>query len=471
VLEKLINTDLDLKIKLTIKEIKNLYLSDNRPWVLGYSGGKDSTVILSLLVKALELIPLHQRNKKIFVISTNTLLEYPMLLNHVNKNHELLKKYSQKNKLPINFNHLQPKANSTFWVNIIGRGYPAPTRTFRWCSDRLKIKPGNEFILEQVNRFGEVILLLGLRKQESTSRAQAMNNKKIRIENSILSKHHQFSQAFVYAPIRDFSITDVWDYLLNYPNPWNYDNKKLLNLYSSKNSDEGEFISSLEQEAAGGTRFGCWSCTLIKEDKCMLTLLDKGETWLKELKKFRDDLYQTTLPENKSKYRDFIGRNGRVRFINKDKTKISRGPYLFNFRKHLLTRLLTIQKNIEEKYNMNFILIHPFELNEIRYLWMKEEGDWEDSVAKIYKSVYNKTIDFEIDDYGAFSKSDRELLAKICKEEQVPTNLVVNLIDVERQLQGMTKRASFHSDLDKVLKREWRTETEYVNSMDKNENK
>ena len=38
-------------------EIRDVYLSDTRPWVIGYSGGKDSTVALQLIWYALSESP------------------------------------------------------------------------------------------------------------------------------------------------------------------------------------------------------------------------------------------------------------------------------------------------------------------------------------------------------------------------------------------------------------------------------
>jgi DNA sulfur modification protein DndC len=68
---------------------------------------------------------------------------------------------------------LTPEVTDSFWVNMIGRGYPAPHSKFRWCTERMKIKPADKFILSKVAKHGEVVLILGQRRAESATRAQA----------------------------------------------------------------------------------------------------------------------------------------------------------------------------------------------------------------------------------------------------------------------------------------------------------
>ncbi|BAZ06253.1 hypothetical protein NIES3974_29110 [Calothrix sp. NIES-3974] len=64
-------------IELLTQEIQELYLQDRIPWVIGYSGGKDSTAILQLVWNAIAQLPKQQRSKTIHVITTDTLVENP----------------------------------------------------------------------------------------------------------------------------------------------------------------------------------------------------------------------------------------------------------------------------------------------------------------------------------------------------------------------------------------------------------
>jgi len=38
-------------------EVREVYLSDNRPWILGFSGGKDSTCMVQLVWNAISDLP------------------------------------------------------------------------------------------------------------------------------------------------------------------------------------------------------------------------------------------------------------------------------------------------------------------------------------------------------------------------------------------------------------------------------
>ncbi len=159
--------------KLT-KEIQELYCLDEIPWIVGVSWGKDSSAILQLIWKAIAGVLPEKRTKTIHVITTDTLVENPIVSAWVRKSLEQLKVASLEQGMPIKPHLLKPEIHDTFWVNLIGKGYPAPRNQFRWCTPRLKINPANQFIREMVRANGETILILGTRKAESTKRAATM---------------------------------------------------------------------------------------------------------------------------------------------------------------------------------------------------------------------------------------------------------------------------------------------------------
>ena len=170
-----------------IAEVQEVYLMDQRPWVVGFSGGKDSTVVTQLVYHAVATLPQDQKKKPVFVISSDTLVETPMVTNLISGTLERLGKQAKKNGLPISGHMVYPKTGETFWVNLIGKGYPAPTTQFRWCTERMKITPVSDFIKAKVSEYGEVVIILGSRSQESATRAHVM--KKHRIAGSRLSRH------------------------------------------------------------------------------------------------------------------------------------------------------------------------------------------------------------------------------------------------------------------------------------------
>lgn len=448
-------------IKKIYQEIRDVYLSDNRPWVIGYSGGKDSTTALQLIWYALSDLDIEKRKKPVYVISSDTLVETPIIVDYINNTLKKINETSEKLKLPFRAVKLTPLIIDSFWVNLIGKGYPAPQRNFRWCTDRLKIKTADTFIRDNIGKYGEVVVVLGVRKSESATRAQIMNLYKIK--GTILSRHTRFPGAFVYTPIEDFSVDDVWSYLLQAPSPWGNNNRDLLALYKNAQAGECPLVVDNTTPSCGNSRFGCWVCTVVTKDKSMEALIESGEEWMEPLLEFRNYLSETQIPENKHLYRDFKRLNGGIKYKDDGKTLV-RGPYKFEFCKKLLKMLLEAQINVRKKGpDPNINLILPEELHEIRRIWQMERGDWEDSLPKIYREVSGEDLVWIKDDLGVFTKKENKLLEEISKKYNLPLRLVTKLLDAEYQTQGMSRRSSIYSKIDDILSEEWRSEDE-INS-------
>ena len=440
-------------------EIRDLYLSDHRPWIIGYSGGKDSTTVVQLIWNALKGLSPDQLTKPVHIISSDTLVETPVIVDTINENLDRINKAAQEQGLPIQAVKLYPRIQDSFWVLLIGKGYPTPSKSFRWCTDRLKIRTSDTFILEKVSEHGEVVLVLGVRKSESSARAQLMNLYKIK--GSLLSRHSKFAQSFVYTPIEDFSKDDVWTYLLQNPYPWGGYNLDLLALYKSSDSGECPVVVDEHSPPCGNSRFGCWVCTVVTKDKAIMGLIDSGEEWLEPLLNYRNMLAETQAKEKKPIYRDYKRMNGNIKYKRDGSGELIRGPYKFEYCKLFLRQLLETQREIQEiGPNPNLQLILPEELHEIRRIWRQEKGDWEDSVPKIYREVMGADLDWVLDDRGMFSGEEGNLLESVCEKHDVPVRLVAKLLDIERQVQGMRRRAAVYSRIEDVLNEEWRTEEE-----------
>lgn len=448
-------------VKEIYHEIQEVYLRDHRPWVIGYSGGKDSTTALQLIWYAISDLPEEQRKKKIYVISSDTLVETPVIIDYINDSLEKINEVAIQSKMPFEAVKLTPIISESFWVNLIGRGYPAPTNTFRWCTDRLKIKTADRFIIDRVTQYGEVVVVLGVRKSESATRAQVMNLHKIK--DSVLSRHSRFPQAFVYTPIEDFSVDDVWSYLLQTPSPWGNNNRDLLALYKSAQAGECPLVVDDTTPSCGNSRFGCWVCTVVSKDKAMEALIDNGEEWLEPLLDFRNYLAETQIPEKKHLFREYKRMSGKVQYNRDGSGNIIRGPYKLEFCKELLTSLLQAQIQIRKNGpNPEFNLILPEELHEIRRMWQMNRGDWQDSLPDIYKEVTGEDLDWVKDDLGMFTSNEDNLMDMICANHDVPLKLVKKLLEAERQVQGMSRRSSIYSKIDDILSEEWRSEDEFT---------
>jgi DNA sulfur modification protein DndC len=434
-------------------------MHNSSPWVVGYSGGKDSTAALQLVWYALTGIPETKRTKPVYVLASDTLVETPVIVNYIDQTLERINRASAEQNLPFRAHKVQPKLEDTFWVNMIGKGYPAPYTRFRWCTDRLKVKPANTFILNCVAKYGEVIVVLGVRKAESATRAQAMSLR--RITGSVLRRHSTLPNAFVYAPIEDFSTEDVWSYLLNVPCPWGNQNRDLLALYRNAQAGECPLVIDTTTPSCGNSRFGCWVCTVVHRDSTMEALIDGGEEWMEPLLELRDFLASTQEPANKVKYRDYKRRGGQVSF--KPDGSIARGPYRLDTCKDILKRLLSAQREIAcHPEGRSVTLIRREELQEIRRIWRNERQDWEDSVPKIFREVMGYDLDWSVDDGPSFRETDWQLLDKICRSEGIPTDLVAKLLDIERQYQGMRRRAGIFGQLERILRENWSTEEEIL---------
>ena len=163
------------------QEIREVYLENDAPWVVCFSGGKDSTALLQLLFHALSRLPKEKITKELHVISNDTLVENPFIVKHIANQVQRIKEcgktqlYSHKPEL-FCVEIVRPQILDSFWVNLIGKGYPSPNRWFRWCTERLKIKPTSDYIQNTLKRHRQVIIVLGTRKAESGNRAASMKN-------------------------------------------------------------------------------------------------------------------------------------------------------------------------------------------------------------------------------------------------------------------------------------------------------
>jgi len=338
-----------------LHQIQKTYLKDNIPWVIGFSGGKDSTTVLQMVFYALSVLPKEKLSKEVHVLSNDTLVENPIIAKRIDKQLKKIKsagktKLFAHNRKLFNVVKVKPKLEDTFWVNLIGKGYPSPNRWFRWCTERLKIKPTSDYILNTINKHGRAIIVLGTRKAESSSRAAIIN----KYNNGKILRRHTLPHAFVYAPIANLSNNEVWAYLLQSPNPWGSRNRELLKLYGNACSGgECPFVIETGIQSCGKSRFGCWVCTVVDRDKSMENFIENGEKWMEGLLTFRNWLH--SLRQQRSQYI-----SGRL------KANVSFGPFLLRTRQEILRRLLKLQKQL------GVALINYDETHYIRALLQKE---------------------------------------------------------------------------------------------------
>ncbi|GAA4493803.1 DNA phosphorothioation system sulfurtransferase DndC [Pseudaeromonas paramecii] len=457
-----------------VAEVQRIYCADKRPWVIGYSGGKDSSAVITLVYLALLGLTPKLRSKPIFVVSSDTLVETPVVVDLIIRTMKQIERGAQRDKLPITVHPVVPKTSETFWVNLLGKGYPAPTRNFRWCTERMKINPVSDFIKDKVSQFEEVIVVLGSRSSESASRAQVIAKHKI--DGTRLARHTTLANAFIYTPIDTWDVEDVWkllrgafryaeeDEIEEWENPWGGNNRPLWTLYmDSSGQGECPLVIDDSTPSCGNSRFGCWTCTVVTKDRAMESLIQNGEDWMLPLLQFRDQLARTTDPEQKDIYRNYKRRTGKVSYqYAKDGEDIAAerkhvpGPYWLKYRQLWLQELLQLEKNLNAQGHTITLITEP-ELHAIRQHWLKDpnEPDWNDSLPRLYREVYGRDLAWVVDDQSRFDASDAELLDQLAQHHDVEPEMVKKLIELEISLEGLSKRQGVFDKIGSILKQDW----------------
>ncbi|KQM98012.1 DNA phosphorothioation system sulfurtransferase DndC [Sphingomonas sp. Leaf25] len=442
-----------------MEEIVELYRADEIPWIIGYSGGKDSTATLQAVWLALSSLPKDQLHKPVHVISTDTLVENPVVAAWVSRSLDLIGQRAKAAGLPITSHRLTPDPINTFWVNLIGRGYPAPRPKFRWCTERLKIDPSNRFIGEVTRANGESIVVLGMRKAESGARTKVMERLEGQRLRDGLSPNASLPNSYVYTPIETWTNDDVWLFLMQVQNPWGFDNRDLLTMYQGASADgECPLVIDASTPSCGDSRFGCWVCTLVDKDKSMQAMIqnDQEKEWMTPLLALRDELdvrSEETGKRDDRHLRDFRRMNGSVQLHN---DRLIHGPYTQDARSMWLRRVLEAQTNIRREGPPEMAemeLLTPEELHEIRRLWVFEKHETEDLLPGIYETATGKAYDGPpIADDLTTAAEDTQLLKEMLADDALFA-LTRELLDVERRHRTMTRRAGLFRALENSLRR------------------
>ncbi len=331
------------KVAILRERLKDLfYRFLGQPVVVAYSGGKDSTFLLHhVLVLISEM-----KTNPLVVVYADTLVENPLIHQHTLEFLEKVEAYCEAVEIDARILIAKPDINNTFWVNVIGKGYPLPHHRFRWCQKKLKIKPAKK-VLEG---FQEGIMLVAVRTQESMARQKSL---KRRLNGMELEKNH----LRVFAPIFDFSEEDIWEFLSKSLSPWGEDYSKVINLYKSARGECPLIPEKGNGKSGCGSRFGCWVCTVVKEDKTLKNQAQDNEV-LKRLHEFRNWLLDFSLdPKSRLPFR----RNGKPAINGK-------GMLTLKAREEILKRLQKLQHQTQMQ------LISQEEIEEIKRIWEEDKG-------------------------------------------------------------------------------------------------
>lgn len=431
------------------EEMKKVYLHDNRPWMIGYSGGKDSTLLCQLVFEMLEELPEENRNKKVYIVTSDTLVENPIVKNYMHKMNKAINEASQQKKLNVEAHMLYPETKNTFWSLVIGLGYPTPEPPgFRWCTERLKITPSNAFTYNTIKKDGEIVILLGVRKAESASRSRSISSREI--EGKLLTRHNQIAKAYVYSPLSEIRNENVWEYLLQGDgmSPWNTDNKYLYSLYQGEAlGEEDSVVGQVNKDnmkVTGNSRFGCWICTMVKEDKSLKNFIDHGATELIPLRDFRNWLVELRSDVNA---RDYRRRNGTVYLMSNG--EFGRGPFKMETRKEILHRLLKLEMET------GFELITIQELKMIDKMW-EDEGDLSRrALVDIYYDVKKERLPWDGYKKAKYDSETLNVIKQLCDKHEVPFDLMSKLMISVDNSKFYTRSAVSAKNVERILNEGW----------------
>ena len=440
-----------------METIRNLYLCDDIPWVIGYSGGKDSTATLQLVWLALSAIPRDQIKKQVHIINTDTMVESPVISKWVQTSLHTMDEAAKLQQLPFVTHRLTPAMDNTFWVNFLGRGYPFPRKKFRWCTNRLKIQPVNTFVKEKIAEHGEIIMVIGTRKAESARRAKTMAYYEKKRVRELLSPNQSMVNELVFSPLEDWSDDDVWTFLMQYKNPWGYSNKDLLTLYRGATADnECPMMVEKGLPSCGKSRFGCWVCTMVEKDKSMEAMIsnDEEKAWMSALLEFRNKFGDEKHDRERRSFRKMDGQ------LQGSYKQLHHGPYNKQTREEWLRELLKIQKGINENGPVEFSdleLITIPELRNIRRIWVLDKHEFDDSLPRIYLEVMGKVFDdpewiapeaFKLEEWNIL----KDVVNELYPEEQLAFEMAYSLIDIENRSNSLNQRRGITDTLEKSIR-------------------
>jgi DNA sulfur modification protein DndC len=316
--------------------------NSNSHWILGFSGGKDSTALLKIFAAAASQSKFPPQ--RIDVIYCDTGVENPVLDVYVKGLFRKLSREFRTKKLPFKTTILSAPIRERFFVRIIGRGYPPPTNNFRWCTKALRIKPVARFIARAAR--GDAIVALGLRRSESIQRDRSIKERGDDIWQTQTAGGQKYR---LFLPILDLSVPDIWETIFFLDSVSSVEAQVLSDLYRGASGECPIVKSPLAPPCATG-RFGCWTCTVVRKDKSSQSLIEAGHVELLPFLKFRNWLAEI---RNDPCRRWSIRRNRTAGL----------GPFTLEARAEILSEIRKLEQLTATE------IISAEELKEIHRLW------------------------------------------------------------------------------------------------------
>lgn len=241
-------------------------------WIIPQSGGKDSRATLWAILCLIADRKLPPPGRLIIYIA-DTLMEYKSFMDQAIKAIDESADFARKLGIEVHTFTTRPKAQSDYWVRIIGNGLAPPTGNMRWCTDHLKIQPGRD-VLKKQGWFGNPVFL-GVRYGESKRRDKILScsvggecgpDVMVRADKKVPKVQ----------PIVQWAQCAVWDFITLIAPGYGFDPSGLIEHYGPD----------------GDLRYGCWSCPLVWNDKTGI-YLSRFNPPLSELVTFTDQHFRS----------------------------------------------------------------------------------------------------------------------------------------------------------------------------------
>lgn len=265
--------------QLTIQSLQ-AYAYDKTTWVVGFSGGKDSTALATFLDYAFSNGQL-KRPENLIIAYSDTLMELPSLEYGA---HALLNKLQGKGwQVRRSKPQLEVKDQRTerFFVTMLGKGYPPPNNRFRWCTDRMKGQKIDGMYKAIAEEYGnDYIGFDGIRKGESAVRDRVITTScSVGDGECGQGWFHTTGSGQKLSPILHWRACNVWDWIIEACFEHDYPIASVIETYGVDITDDG-FEEPLS------ARTGCIGCPLVttgnekhpKPDKALATVLLQ-ENW------------------------------------------------------------------------------------------------------------------------------------------------------------------------------------------------
>jgi len=380
-----------------IKKIQHFYETDDRPFALGFSGGKDSTVTADLVMKA--LLRVDNPQKPVYLSFSDTQLEMDNTITNINDALESLRRFAEKHKIPLVIKRVEPIPEESYMYLLVGRGYSVPRRDNRWCTDRLKIRPQQRELEEMKNlHSGGYLNIVGTRKAESKDRADRIERNTI---DGMLKSHDADNLSNVLMPVEDMLDADIWTYIMTESSDW-VDGNELSRVYQEANQDGDKECATLLDGISGkenqdykagcsqSARYGCWICTLFEKDKTLNSLATHYD-YMTHMEDFRNWL--TGFRDGEWSERDLYNhRDHTQKIYDRDNHRFGMsnvGGYTLDFRKKILDRLLDLDTKVYPERGVR--IITDEELINCQEAWVRE-GDIELTLLQSLKEKQDRTL-------------------------------------------------------------------------------